>query len=324
MARRRRLLIVLTLLILLSTSPVVGHHVVGAVDWLPSTLEHVGSLCMVSLHLLLAPVHTMFHWLLGAGVGVALIDRIRATWRVNQVMGVSRNAMQAPGARVSEAAFLAGVEVRIVRVLRGSPVPAFTAGWLRPRIYVAENLPERLTTPELAAVLLHEKVHADRRDPLRLSALRFLAMVAFWIPALRRVAVDLADEAEIDADREAAQRFPMELAAALVTLAGGPNVRQQRGLVEFQPYDLLARRVRRLTGDTVMVTSRVSTRSLAGAVLVLVLAWASGVMVLHPLPDGAQHTASPHCLDHPAGPLSHLFCKGAMLHWSDLDCPHRA
>ena len=39
-----------------------------------------------------------------------------------------------------------------------------------------------------------------RRDPLRLSLMRFLACTLFYIPALRRLADDLTDEAEIEAD----------------------------------------------------------------------------------------------------------------------------
>ncbi|MBL8960887.1 MAG: M56 family metallopeptidase [Gemmatimonadetes bacterium] len=313
------------LLIILSTSPVVGHHIVGAVDWLPATLEHVGSFCLVSLHLLLAPLHTAFHWLLGVGVVVAIADRTRATVRASSILRGATITPASSSTPFLDAAAAAGLAPRQLCVLRDSPVPAFTAGWLRPRVYVAESLGGRLTSTELTAVLMHERVHADRRDPLRLSLLRFLAMVAFWMPVLRRVADDLADEAEIDADSEVAGRFPIELASALVTLAGGPNPRQSLGsVVEFQPYDLLERRVKRLTGVDAVVRTRISTRALTGAVLALLLAWSSGVMVLHPLPVGSLHATPPHCLDHATGPLGHLFCKGGVLRWKDSECPHRA
>jgi Zn-dependent protease with chaperone function len=322
--RRRWLLLALTLLIVLPTSPVLGHHVVGAVDWLPSTVEHVGSLCMVSLHLLLVPMHSVFHWLLGVGLVVATWDRVRAVRRVRAVCNIEGEPV-VPGSRLAQAAALAGLDVARVRVLEGSPIPAFTVGWLRPRVLVARDLQIRLTLEELAAVLLHEKVHVARRDPLRLSALRFLAMVAFWIPALRRVADDLADEAEIDADSEAARKFPIDLASALVTLAGGPTVRRQVGdLVEFGSGDLLERRVKRLAGVKVEATSRVSRRSLGAAAMVLLLAWSSGVMALHPLPDGTAHAAPPHCLEHTSGVLSHLLCQGGLFEWADRECPHRA
>jgi hypothetical protein len=61
---RRWVLLGLASLILLSISPVVGHHLIGAVAWLPSDIEHVGIFCIVTLHELLAPVHDIAHVLL--------------------------------------------------------------------------------------------------------------------------------------------------------------------------------------------------------------------------------------------------------------------
>lgn len=322
--RRRTLLIGLAVLIVLSTSPVLGHHVVKAVDWLPASRQHLGVFCLVSLHLLLVPVHGLFHWLLGLGFVLAVLDRSRAVWRARAVLrGVTTSPIQ-PGDGLYEAATLAGVSPDCIQTLRSGTVPAFTAGLLRPRIYVAADLPSRLTVEEMAAVLTHESVHRNRRDPLRLSACRFLATLLFWIPALRRVADDLADDFEIEADSIAAARFPLDLASALVTLAGGPSPRATiDGIVGFESADLLERRVRRLAGFEPPIHSRVSRRSIVGAVIVLAAAWGSGVMVLHPLPDATSNFVGPvHCDQHSGGPLTHLFCRGAVWRWGDDRCPH--
>lgn len=324
--RRRGLLIGLGLLIVLSTSPVVGHHLVGAVDWLPASLKHLGAFCMVALHMLLAPVHSLFHWLLGAGLIVATVDRIRALWRARSALRGVTVRPSRPGDGIYEAALLAGVAPAFVRTLGAVSIPAFTAGLLRPRIYVEADLPDRLTREELAAVLTHESVHRTRRDPLRLTAFRFLATLLFWIPALRRVADDLADEAEIEADSIAAARFPLDLASALVAMAGGSSPRQSTGsIVRFEPFDLLERRVKRLSGLEPPIASRVSRRSLLGAAAVLAAAWGSGVMVLHPLPTASPgHAVTSHCMHHEGGPITHLFCRGAVWRWGDDRCPHSA
>ena len=71
-------------------------------------------------------------------------------------------------------------------VVSGLPNPAFTVGWFHPMVYVAAELAEWLTSDELAAVLAHERAHLGRRDPLRLSVLRFLGRTLFWLPALHR------------------------------------------------------------------------------------------------------------------------------------------
>ena len=135
-----------------------------------------------------------------------------------------------------------------MRVVSGLPTPAFTVGWLRPRVYVDAALAGLLTADELAAVLAHEEAHVARRDPLRLSALRFLACTLFFLPALRRLAADAADEAEIAADDRAAglagAGAPLALASAIVISAThwarehddgvAPRLDRRQGVAGFQ------------------------------------------------------------------------------------------
>jgi beta-lactamase regulating signal transducer with metallopeptidase domain len=187
---------------------------------------------------------------------------------------------------------------------------------VRPRIYIAASLEGRLSEDELAAVLAHEAAHADRRDPLRLSLLRFLGCTLFWIPALRRLSKDVADEGEVRADDLAAKRHGLALAAALVRLAAWEQSTTPVA-VGFTGGDLLERRVLRLTGEEIPPRSNVTRRSLAVAAVALLLAWSSGMVVAHPLPAG--HDA--HCHDHSGAPVFHLFCSSCV-HGKSEDCPH--
>lgn len=322
--RRRRLLGAMALLFVFSTSPVLGHHLVRAVDWLPASLEHLGPFCMVALHLLLAPLHTAFHWLLFGGFVYAIVDRLLAQLSLRRVL----RRVDVASPRAGDAAFLAvrlaGVEPQYVFVTSDLAVPAFTAGVWSPRIYLSSELAASLSVEELAAVVAHEEAHRLRRDPLRLSALRFLARLLFWMPALRRIADDIADEAEIDADTFAATRFPVALASAMVTMArGAAGDRGLRAAIRFHSPDLLERRLERLAGVERPLGVRVSRGSLALAGVALVAAWASGLMVLHPLPEpGDVHAPSAHCATHTTSPLSHLFCRGWTLGLHDTSCPH--
>src|SRR6185436_14597908 len=88
---------------------------------------------------------------------------------------------------LSVACGASGVPSDIVHSIHGLPTPAFTAGWFRPRIYVAASVVTSLSQAELGAVIAHEAAHVSRRDPLRSSLLRFLADILFYIPALRRL-----------------------------------------------------------------------------------------------------------------------------------------
>ena len=338
---RTALLVGISTLLLLSLTPVVGQHVFFAAHAPLTGIDHIGALCLVALHLLLEPVHEALHMLLVVGVGYAAWDRGRAWLRARRSLTVLHASRPAPGDAVWTAAVAAGVTVDRVRIVEGLPVPAFTAGWIAPAIYVARELvvgPHRLSAAELVAVVAHEGAHVRRYDPLRFSALRAMACALFWLPALRRLADDVADEAEVLADDAAATRAdPLVLAAAIVTLAGWRSPLRPDGApspafaadgVAFVRPDLVERRVRRLAGEDTEPASRVTRRSLWAAALALGVVWVAGIVHVHPLPHATSEAgAAAHHCDHADGSaLSHLFCRhaagGAWITTGDADCPH--
>lgn len=325
-AHRRGILAGMGALIVLSAGPLFGHHLSGAFERMMDGTDHLGALCLVALHRLLAPVHEGFHLLLAAGLLFALWDRARA-WRVTHRI-LARLSWRSP--TVGDAIWTAGARVGVatgqLRVVDGLPTPAFTVGLLRPVVYVASDLAMRFEARELAAVLAHEGAHAARRDPLRLSLMRFLACTLFWLPAMRRLADDLADEAEIAADDAAASlslpSAPLTLACALVAAAEsfGSRAASVEGadIAPFCPRrpDLLGRRVLRLAGEDAPIRSRVGRGSVALAAVTLLLVWTSSIAVAHPLPQGV----AAHCAHDHVSSFAHLFCRA---HAEGLDgCPH--
>lgn len=318
---RRRVLLSLAVLLVLSISPVVGHHLIGAVPWISASQQHLGVLCLVALHHLLAPVHTVFHTLLYAGLAFAAFDRLRAAQRHAHIMRALPLETPLAGGTMHLAASKAGLSAGRVRVVDGLPNPAFTTGWWRPKVYVARDLAQRLTQDELVAVLAHEAEHVRRRDPLRLFALRALAGVLFWLPTIRRLADDLSDEAEITADDAAATRYALPLASAILRLAGA-NVDATEPAIGFQRTDLMARRIRRLAGEDASVGTHVSGASIGAAGTALVMAWASGLMVLHPLAPAGDPLS--HCEHRGSWAITHLICPGLQAASPSGLCPHTA
>lgn len=340
---RRALLLGIAGLLLLSLTPVIGRHLFGAAHKPLTGIDHVGALCLIALHLLLAPVHAGLHGLVGAGLAYAAWDRAKA-WRLaRRSLAPLDGAPPAPGDPFWRAAQAAGLAPDRLRVVSGLPTPAFTAGWLSPVVYVARELadgdsPRRIPPSELAAVLAHERAHVERRDPLRFSLLRAMAATLFWIPALRGLADDVADEAEVRADdRAAAATDPLTLASALVSLAAwrapGPDGPRADYAVGFVRPDLLDRRVRRLAGEDTTPASRVTRRSLWAAALALIVVWASGIVEVHALPHDAAPPARAeavdplHCHHLRGSAFAHLFCRrGAVGGWitrGGSDCPHQ-
>ena len=353
---RRLLLLGIGALLLLSLTPVVGQHLFGAAHGPLSGIDHIGAVCLIALHELLAPVHAGLHLLVAAGFFYAGWERARAWRRAHRALGPLPAVMPVRGDAFWTAARAVGLDPRRVRVVAGLPTPAFTAGWRAPLVYVTRALadgPAPLAPGELAAVLAHEDAHRRRRDPLRFSALRAMATTLFWLPALRRLADDVADEAEVRADDAAAARTdPLTVASALVRLAAwrAPGALAPHGssrgpssgsfadgyAVGFVRPDLLDRRVRRLLGENTAPASRVTRTSLATAALALAVVGVSGVVDVHALPHGAHAPGSAavrvvsavrHCDHARLAAVWHLFCRrgvrGAWITPGGADCPHR-
>jgi hypothetical protein len=314
---RRTVLLGIAVLLVLAMSPLFVPHLPG-LDAVFEGRDHLWDICMIALHAILDPVHGVFQGLFLAGLSYAAYDRVRAWHSMARALAPFSAIPPQAGGATWLAALAAGVDPERIRVVAGLPSPAFTVGWLRPRVYVAAELEDRLSADELAAVLSHEGVHASRRDPLRLSLLRFLACMLFWIPALRRLATDVAAEGEVRADDRAAERHGLALASALVRLAGWERS-PEPAAVGFTGGDLLERRVLRLTGEEIPPRSNVTRRSMAGAAIALLLAWSSSVAVAHPLP--ADHHL--HCHDHSGSRVPHIFCSSC-LHFRSEDCPHHS
>ena len=328
--RRRAVLLGFAALIVLSTSPVFGHHVAVGMETLLAGQDHLWAFCLTALHHLLAPVHFLFHVLIVAGLAYAIWDRARAWLTVRRALAPLEAEASRAGDTFWQAARAAGIDPGRLRVVSGLPNPAFTVGWFRPMIYVAAELAEWLTPDELAAVLAHERAHLVRRDPLRLSVLRFLGRTLFWLPALHRLAADAADDAEVTADDAAAAGRPLVLASAILALAHWRTppalVRASVGIstgfsVGFYRPDLLDRRIRRLAGEEPPVTSHVTRRSIVGAALALGLVWTSGVLMAHPLPSERPDVPT-HCTHEGEWAVSHLFCLGSPLGPLLRECPH--
>lgn len=202
-----------------------------------------------------------FRWLplalLIVGVMYALLDRVRLSRRVARFVRAHRwrppHANEPIGRLAAE--LRCGARLRVVVGL--APNPAFTAGLLRPCIYLSETLQQRLRPEELRAVVRHEVHHLRRCDPLRFALLRFSGKALFWLPFIGLLAEDLMEDAEVMADDFAADAIrggdPLDVAAALVKLcranAEAHTEAAAAGVASLDGHGLLTRRVRRLANE---------------------------------------------------------------------------
>jgi Zn-dependent protease with chaperone function len=144
-----------------------------------------------------------------AGTGVAV-----------RVLGGAARELRA-ARRFGRALARAGVADLAGAVVIDDPQPrAFCAGLLRPRIYVTSGAIELLDAQALEVVLLHERHHAWRRDPLRLAAGRVVARALFFLPWLRALHGHELSFAELGADESAVTAAPRNRSALARAMLG--------------------------------------------------------------------------------------------------------
>lgn len=288
-------------------SSLSAHHIARFASFTLISFDHIGAFCMVALHELLQPVHLGFHVVLLAGIAYATFDRVRA-WRASSRIMRIIHAGPVVGLppKIAEAAARIGVPAYYIRAVTGLPVPAFTAGWCFPRIYVSADTEAFLSTTDLAAVLAHEYHHVRNRDPLRVFVVRFIGSALFWLPSGATLGKVAADNAELAADDAAALAVGrISLANALVRIAqrftrGGPALSSP-----IHSPHLLERRISRLIGVAAPADEpQPLVKGLAAATAVLLLVVMSGGVMTHPAEGHSSHCEHEH-----GTPLSHLTCK---------------
>lgn len=110
-----------------------------------------------------------------------------------------------------------------IEVVDGETPFAITLGYIRPRIALSSSLVETLDEQELEAVIRHEFVHADRRDPLRVLCAEFFRAGLPFVPALLYLLEQFRLRKEIEADAAVVRHMgsPAPLASALGKVIAG-------------------------------------------------------------------------------------------------------
>lgn len=149
--------------------------------------------------------------------GAAAIRTLRQTQQVVRVWLAQPRLEPAPALQALFTAL--GVAGRVDLIATEVPL-ALCYGLWRPRILLSAGLLARLAPDELRAVVLHERAHVQRRDPLRLLGWCMLDAACWWLPpglARARLRYELlADRAVIRAGARVA------LARALLNLLERP------------------------------------------------------------------------------------------------------
>lgn len=147
------------------------------------------------------------------GLALALIRGI-ASWRAT-------SRLLADWLSKGQLISIPEVKVPAYRIQHRFPVIAIVGAW-RPRLFIASQVFDSLTTEEISAALAHENGHLATRDNLKRGLLRACRDVLLIIPCGRHLDRAWAEASEEAADEFAARggrRAALDLASALVKIA---------------------------------------------------------------------------------------------------------
>lgn len=135
---------------------------------------------------------------IGLGLG-SLVRQLLATASLIRSLLRRRVATPPTLERMAAAVGLAG---RLDVVADGRAF-SFCYWFVRPRICLSTGLLARLEPDEVSAVLLHERSHLRRRDPLRLVVARYFAAGLYVVPVVEELVEYYTLEKELEADLDA-------------------------------------------------------------------------------------------------------------------------
>lgn len=198
------------LLFALRTAPLAGSLLCVAALLLPAYIAHEPqhSNEIVSGKLVLLSLISIF------GLGLAL-RRGLAAWRATRRL-VADWMLRAEPFRLD------CINIPAYRLTHSFPVIALV-GVVRPRLFIAAQLFDALSSEELAAAALHERAHLARRDNLKRLLVRACCDVLSVMPCGRTLERIWTEESERAADEYAARlggtAQALSLASALVKIA---------------------------------------------------------------------------------------------------------
>jgi Zn-dependent protease with chaperone function len=195
----------------------------------------LSSLCMLLSDAIAAHARHIALGILSALALLAATSIAIAFLRVFSTSRLTSNLQRSSSLRLSSR--LEGIARRLeiadrVDVVDSSDVFAFAYGLRSPRVMVTQGLVDALADDELEAVLLHERAHVRRSDPLRILAVRSLSAALAFLPTSRGVAESFVCDRELRADKAVVDVMGdvYPLASALQRMLRTPAILDTAGL----------------------------------------------------------------------------------------------
>lgn len=225
-----------------------------------------------------------------------------ACWRIARTWLATRRLAR-DWMRHAEPVHVEGLRLQAHGIRHRFPVIA-VIGVIRPRLFIATQIFDALTSEELAAALAHERGHVAARDNLKRAVLQAGQDALLLAPLGRTLRREWQRESELAADEFAASSGPaaaLDLASAIVKISrltpGGARPTMPAGAhLLGDEGDGLSRRVRNLLSlasapESVRASCRPHVSSMLTKALWLGLCAAVALMLTHPTVLKVTHDA---------------------------------
>lgn len=141
--------------------------------------------------------------LLSAGAVVGMIFLLVTLWRTRRLWRLCHTALVDHPPVLRQACRRLAIRPERVMCTSQADLTVFCIGWWRPRIVISKGLVETVAPAELLAILVHERHHQLRRDPLRLLLMKFIHALLFPLPVVHELHRAFLLRIEVEADEAA-------------------------------------------------------------------------------------------------------------------------
>lgn len=209
-------------------------------------IQHLVRTCITGLTSLIHLSADMFPFVifLLAGLGILAIglkvffSYIRTRIKITKL---TKTKLKLMPIKMQPILFRHGIQQHEIAVVHSSRLFAYTIGIWSSKIVLSSSLIERLSTPELEAVILHERHHQQHSHALLFFIGEIVNSILFLLPIFDDILISMKLKFEGEADKAviAHQKTTQHLLASLQKITNAPVLNYYPGFAAYRLEDRL-------------------------------------------------------------------------------------
>jgi len=237
----------------------------GLVSIKQSLLGRLETVCGCTNHWSFVNHPFIFSFFILAGLGLAtilcfgLVKTLKLKKHTSKFIASNlKNRKQTLSLKLVRAMRIVKLKKRVIEI-NTEELMVFCFGFVRPRICISQGVVDKLSQPELTAVLLHEKTHLFCYEPIRIFIVEIITKILFFVPGLKLLFNQYSTFSELAADAQAVKslrdRAPLAQALCMIMESHGGLTNKSDLAISF--FNVTEERVNSLTNDNYVSGSKI-------------------------------------------------------------------